>query len=210
MRNDDQVRQLGVEELLAVDDPLVQHPAQEPAFLEPAPSHGQEKLRRMRKETCQNSSSRLDCAQEWPEAPAIPRYRPARLEIIPAQTVRPMKAQFAEIEQSAGRVASTSRHDWLFLPLAACGAAFAAGVGLLRSQRAETSAPAMNLRAHSRAPTKPASRSAARRMPEDPRKQADCERLRRPAEDGYGPEGRGGQDDQGHAFSGVIRKAGEI
>ena len=42
--NHDQVRQFGAEELLAVGDPLVQHLAQEAAFLEPTPSHGKEEL----------------------------------------------------------------------------------------------------------------------------------------------------------------------
>lgn len=71
--DDDETRQLGMKEFLAVTDPFVEDFAQEPALLEDAPAHGQGKRQRsyMRKHAKTHDSS-LDCAQEWLESGAAP------------------------------------------------------------------------------------------------------------------------------------------
>ena len=67
-------RQFGVDELLAVGDPLIEDSAQEPAFLEPAPAHHENESRyRPRNRHAKTPPSRLNCAQEWPEARRLVR-----------------------------------------------------------------------------------------------------------------------------------------
>src|ERR1700723_90148 len=66
--NYNQMWQLCADEFLAVDDPLVQHFAKEPAFLEPAPPHHNRKVRRNERwKHAKTPPTRLDCAQERPE-----------------------------------------------------------------------------------------------------------------------------------------------
>jgi hypothetical protein len=71
-RNHNQPWQLGVDELLAIVDPLIEDPAKEPALLEPAPAQHQNEFCRVTKKrhskTPLSRLTRLNCAQEWPES----------------------------------------------------------------------------------------------------------------------------------------------
>ena len=146
-RNYDQARQLGVDEFLAVVDPLVENAAEEATLLEPAPARYECELRRRRKKRhAKTPLSRLNCAQDWPglQLTFLRQSLQNRSVTIQAEMVKAMNAVHRRsVKRKAGQAQSWGL--WLFALGCISALVVAMGVGLIKTQAQEAfPLPAIN------------------------------------------------------------------